>query len=370
MNKIRFYSIDALRFFAFFKVFLLHLPIAGNFPIYAYLKSGGGIGVYFFFVLSGFLITYLLVFEKQSSNTINFKRFLVRRSLRIWPLFFLWVGIVFLLPYSFKENIGLHLNSGGYELNWASFFFMENYLMLIHDSFPRTTPLSVFWSLCIEEHFYIFWLISLFFIPIKHLFKFLLATIILAWVCRIVEPMVFNNQLISTNDVFTNLDLFAIGGILGYFTVVNYKGISEFIKKIPLFYQWFVVVMSLVMVVFQNDILPYLPHSVFNIFRPTIIAIVFTILLVLFVSNDSKIKIKNKIFNYLGTISYGLYVYHIVVIHVLIHFSSQLQIHLDSAINLWIFAITSLMLSIGISSLSYHFFELPFLKFREKNFNQ
>ena len=71
MNKIRFHSIDALRFFAFFKVFLLHLPYQGDSSVFNYLKSGGGIGVYLFFVLSGFLITYLLVFEKLKTNKLN-----------------------------------------------------------------------------------------------------------------------------------------------------------------------------------------------------------------------------------------------------------------------------------------------------------
>ncbi len=172
-NRLHFHSLDALRFFAFLKVYLLHIPIHGDFPIFSFIKSGGGIGVSFFFVLSGFLITYLLVFEKQKTGKINIKNFLVRRSLRIWPLFYLMVIMVFLLPYEFKELIGFHMTPNGYEFDWKySFSFLENYKALLMDAPPKTTPLSVFWSLCIEEHFYIFWLILLSLTPVKHIFKF------------------------------------------------------------------------------------------------------------------------------------------------------------------------------------------------------
>lgn len=102
MEKIHFHSLDALRFFAFLKVYMLHVPIQGNFPILNYIKGGGGLRVSFFFVLSGFLITYLLVFEKIQNGKIKIKKFFIRRSLRIWPLFYLIVIIVFLLSNNFK----------------------------------------------------------------------------------------------------------------------------------------------------------------------------------------------------------------------------------------------------------------------------
>ena len=68
--KTEFHTIDALRFFAFFKVFLLHLPTDRYFLLFGYLKKGGGIGVSFFFVLSGFLITYSLSEEKMQMKNI------------------------------------------------------------------------------------------------------------------------------------------------------------------------------------------------------------------------------------------------------------------------------------------------------------
>lgn len=111
---------------------------------------------------------------------INIRKFLIRRSLRIWPLFYLMVIIAFLLPNEIKNIIGFHMLGGGYDFDWRySFTFLENYNMLYVDNFPKTTPLSVFWSLCIEEHFYIFWIICLSLLPIKHFTKLLFVCITL-----------------------------------------------------------------------------------------------------------------------------------------------------------------------------------------------
>lgn len=367
MKKIHFHSIDALRFFAFLKVYLLHVPIQGEFPVFAFLKSGGGIGVSFFFVLSGFLITYLLVFDKIQNKQINIKKFLIRRSLRIWPLFYLMVIVVFLLPFGLKQNAGLHMVGSGYDLDWRySFSFLENYKMLVLDLPVKTTPLTVFWSLCIEEHFYLFWMICLFFIPVKHLTKFFLLSIVIAWLSRIVEPMIFENIRINTNDLFTNLDYFAIGGIPGFLAAKNYQKLVSFIEKIPLWSKYLIILVVVVSVVFQKELLPVETDSVFFIFRSTIIAILFSALIAVLIPANSKIKIKSRVLSYLGSISYGLYVYHIIFIHVVFQYFINRNIKIDNWQTLLIFMGITFGGTVLISSLSYKYFEKPFLSLREK----
>ena len=172
MKKLHFHSFDAFRFFAFLKVFLLHAPLvvatqSDSFMMWYndHIRAGGGIGVSFFFVLSGFLITYILTHDKINHGKINVKKFFVRRAFRIWPLFYLMVIIALVIPPDFAKEIGYHMNGGGYETDWRySFSFLENYKMIIMDNVPKTSPLSVFWSLCIEEHFYIIWMIVFFFL--------------------------------------------------------------------------------------------------------------------------------------------------------------------------------------------------------------
>src|SRR5215210_6286731 len=105
-NKIFFENLDGLRFFCFLSVFLFHSfhtenPDISSSPVYRLFKhslfGNGNLGVNFFFVLSGFLITYLLIEEKKLTGKIHIGNFWIRRILRIWPLYFacVLIGFVF-----------------------------------------------------------------------------------------------------------------------------------------------------------------------------------------------------------------------------------------------------------------------------------
>jgi peptidoglycan/LPS O-acetylase OafA/YrhL len=369
-GKLHFHSLDALRFFAFFKVYLLHIPaLTATLPVFAIIQRGGGIGVCFFFVLSGFLITYLLVHEKNVNGKINIKKFLIRRSLRIWPLFLMIMALIFFLPVDIKTLfLGYNYYEGGYDFDWRfSFTFLENYKMYITDSHPKTTTINMFWTLCVEEHFYILWVFSLFFIPKKRILLFLFSSIGIAIIARFFEPMITHNQHIETNDIFTNLDYFAIGGILGYSVANNFKKVSKLISSIPYWIKGLVIIFAVVFVFFQSSIYPYNHPSISNVFRPTFIALLFTCLLAVFIPKDSKVRISSKNpLTYLGKISYGLYVYHIFIIVGLMKIFSHFNLILDNWSNLSLFLSTSFVLTIIISSLSYHYFEKPFLRLREK----
>lgn len=366
MSKLHFHSLDALRFFAFFKVFLLHLPNQGGNPIFGYLKSGGGIGVSFFFVLSGFLITYLLAKEKIQTQRIDIKKFLVRRTLRIWPLFLLLVTIAALLPYDLKDSIGFHMVGGGYEFDWRySFTFLENYKMLIEDNFPKTTPLSVFWSLCIEEHFYLLWVIAFAIIPTKHLPKFLVAGIVVSWISRFIEITYFSNQTIVANDLLTNLDFFAIVGLLGYFTARNYEKLSARILKLSNGLRWLIIVLTVLTVIFQPTLFPQ-DKIWWNIIGSTIVALIFTCCIAMFIPQRSSVRIGNKLLAYLGVRSYGLYVFHIIFIHVALQYCADHNILIASWTSILAFTFVTLSLSVAVSIISYQFFELPLLRLRDR----
>lgn len=366
-EKKRFHTLDALRFFAFIKVYLLHIPLQGDFPIFSFLKSGGGIGVSFFFVLSGFLITYLLVFEKIQSGQINLRKFFVRRSLRIYPLFFFLVGVAFLLPYDFKERIGFHIVGGGYDLDWRfSFTFLENYKMLLTDNFPKTTPLSVFWSLCIEEHFYITWMIMLFLFPKKRILVFLISCIFIAWTARYFDPIIWENSMIQQNDLFTNMDYFAIGGILGWLVATKYNRVIRLIERISTTKKYCYILAVTLLVIFQSQILP---EQIFmlSILRPTIIALAFTLLIAIFIPPNSSIQVKdNHPISYLGKISFGLYVYHLIFVHVLFQYFLKEKILMDDWWTVGIFMLATFGGSVFVSMLSFRFLETPFLKWRNR----
>ncbi|MBJ6144628.1 acyltransferase [Hymenobacter sp. BT559] len=366
--KLHFHSLEALRFFAFFKVFLLHLPLAIPSPVLSYLKRGGGIGVQFFFVLSGFLITYLLVADKLTRGQVDIRRFFIRRSLRIWPLFYAMVGLAFLLPDAWADRWGLHMVGGGYVPDWRfSFTFLENYKMLLADNSPRTTPLPVFWSLCIEEHFYLVWMLLVFLLPVRRLPWFLLACLPLACLFRYLEPLALpTNTQVETNDLLTHLDVFAVGGLLGYWVATDYPGFSARVNSWPLPLRYGIMSVVLVAVLFQVDVLPYVPRSLFNVFRPLLIATLFSALIALFLPAHSAIRLKSRVLAYLGTISYGLYVFHIVVIHVAFQYCLLYHITLDTWGKGTVMFLVTFGGSVVLSSLSFHYFEQPFLRLRDR----
>lgn len=376
VEKRHFHSFDAFRFFAFLKVFLLHAPLvyAATTPDWMYwvnehIRYGGGIGVSFFFVLSGFLITYILTVDKMNQGNISPKKFFIRRAFRIWPLFYLMVIIALTIPADVAQHIGFHMNGGGYEPDWLfSLTFTENIQMIIQDNVPKTTPLSVFWSLCIEEHFYILWMIVFFLLKRKWIPYFLFGSILFAIFFRIIEPGLYQNERVEWHGLFSNLDYFAWSGLLGYYVASDYQKVSNFVNRIPFIYRLLYVVGVVLMIYFLAAIFEH-DSYLLNIMRYTLTAVVFTGLLLVFIPEDSKLRFSEKnVFTQLGKISYGLYVYHIIWVHVVYKFYRDYSIEVDTLRNYLLFLMITFSLTVITSYLSYTFFEQPFLRWRERIF--
>ena len=375
-KKNYFHSLDALRFFAFFKVFIFHIPlifVAENEPVKQWfsdhIRHGGGIGVSFFFVLSGFLITNILTKEKLKTGTIDLKRFFMRRAFRIWPLYYFLVIVALTLPYDVAQNIGFHTNWGGYDPDWRfSLVFADNYKSLIMDMAPKTTPLPVFWSLCIEVHFYLIWMVVLFFLKRKWIPYFLVVAIFIAWIFRVYDHQIWQNETITNNDIFTNLDYFAISGLLGYFVAVDRDKVEAFVKRIPPIikhvYIWAVVLMLFNLKwVFMHDV------WWLNTFKFTIQALIFTGVVLIYLPHDKKWQISDSnIFSRLGKMCYGLYVYHIIWIHMIIKVYRNNGIKLDNWPDYGWFCLITFVGTLITSYLSYHYFEQPVLRLKERVF--
>ncbi|MDP1800300.1 MAG: acyltransferase, partial [Bacteroidota bacterium] len=164
-KNIYFKGLNGLRFFAAFAVIITHIELIKDqmhCPNLYYTSKMifelGGLGVVFFFVLSGFLITYLLLKEKELTDTINVKKFYIRRVLRIWPLYFLIVILgFFVLPHfhfmeiSFFAKYNAHLSV----FNLVLFLVMlPNLAFAIFKPLPHIGQL---WSIGVEEQFYLLW---------------------------------------------------------------------------------------------------------------------------------------------------------------------------------------------------------------------
>lgn len=357
-NRRYFHTFDALRFFAFFKVFLLHLPIVA-FPWFNYLKAGGGIGVQFFFVLSGFLITYIILEEKNRTGTLNLKNFFVRRVLRIWPLYYLMVLVAYATPYILNRFLHLSSSPEGYEPQlWVSLTFLENYKMMITGEHANVSPLSVMWSLCIEEHYYIVWGMLLYFINTKRLHVVIIISILLGVVSR----FAYYQLNIPASDLPTNIDLFAFGAIPAYMLVYHPQKLAKLLGNISLFRKRIFVLALLVVVTICSQ---YAGDDGPFILLTTLLGALFTILIAFTLPDNKMLKISDK--NWLsrmGVYTYGLYLYHTLVINLLLQLFAKGGWGVDKPVYAIVFFIISLIGSLLCSIASYHLFEKMFLRLK------
>lgn len=353
MNKrLHFHTFDAFRFIAFFLVFLLHAPLPNN-PVMNFFSKSGGIGVSFFFVLSGFLITYILLYEKEVNNKINLKKFFIRRALRIWPLYYLMILFAFLTPY-ILEILKLPYSNEGYTPNWLiSCFFLENYNMLFTGNFPNTSPLRVMWSLCIEEHFYIVWGVIFYFFSTKKLPVIIISSILIATVSRVIYSYYSINNL----DLFTNIDYFAYGAIPAY-CLIKKSSVIKKINSLSIAKKTFIVFITLSYVFISPNI-----HFQFQQFiNPFVFGMLFSLIIFFIISPKKSIYIKNSnVISKLGLFTYGLYLYHTIVINLLIQVFRKFNLNINS----FTLSTLSLLITILISVISYRIFELKFIRLKK-----
>jgi peptidoglycan/LPS O-acetylase OafA/YrhL len=363
LNKIYFPNLNGIRFFAAFLVIIHHVEQLKSFfglqNIWgksSFISIIGPLGVKLFFVLSGFLITFLLLAEEKKTSTISIKKFYVRRILRIWPLYFLIISLsLFVLP-----NFGF-FTWPGFEKEIVSqnmmpktvlfFTFFANLALVFFGTIPYA---SQTWSIGTEEQFYLIWPIIL--KKIKKYRIFIMLSIILGYyLISALLKMPFSNFIPYKNifkafwDGFT-IDCMAIGGFFAVILFTDSKYLKYFLNR------WFFYVALCTV-----TICVILGYN-FPIFDSQIYCVLFGIIILNFAANRNiKISLENKYFNYLGQISYGLYMYHPISILLII----KLGMSIGITSNFIIYPL-SLILTICISSFSYEYFEVWFLKLKSR----
>ncbi|PWE01333.1 acyltransferase family protein [Marinilabilia rubra] len=351
-TRKHFHTFDALRFFSFLLVFFHHLPTKENSWLQWFSESGG-IGVSFFFVLSGFLITYILLLEKHNQTELSLKNFFGRRILRIWPLFYAMILFAFLTPH-ILDFLNLPDSNQGYEPDWlVSVLFLENYKIMLTESLPGISPLPVMWSLCVEEHFYILWGLLFFIVPNSKTWIIALTALLSGVIFRIIYHM---NGLIFA-DIFTNIDYFAFGSIPAFILVKKHRLIDK-VAEIPLTlkYLFFLFTLGLIFIVPQVNF----PGK--DIITPNILGFFFAINILFTLPPRNALHIKDSLWiSRLGIYTYGLYLFHTIVISLVL----QVQKILNVSFNWAIIATLSLTITIVISILSYNLFEKKFLKLKK-----
>jgi len=283
--------------------------------------------------------------------------------LRIWPLFYLGILIAYTNIY-ISGRFSLGTNEGYSPNIFFSLSFLENYYMIFQNNFPNGAPLRVFWSLCVEEHFYFIWFLLFRMFSLKRLMKVFIILWLTGIAYRIGFYFLFPQKNYYDFDVVSKFDFFCAGGLAGLQVATGFERLKKSIHKINIFARNGFAILVLVFFFF-HQLIP--GGRITDLYFPIISATFFSGLIVLVATSSSFLHIKEThIFSKLGKISYGLYVYHSVVLVVLLAIINRAGLQFGNTILFFSFCTISFLLTACISFLSFKYFETPFLRLKEK----
>jgi len=371
--KVYFPGLHGIRFLAALAVVVHHIEqLKGlaktGFPLPPAQWHGLGLsGVGLFFVLSGFLITYLLLTENQELGRIDIAKFYGRRILRIWPLYYLIVLLAFFVVP--------HLtNFGGAPITTQPHFSMTLLLFLLilpHFAislYPPVFGASQTWSIGVEEHFYIVWplLVRLFIKRLMLLFAGLIVCKLLllrglpslayrgglwGWDPALVTVLNVTHELVRVFQI----EYMTIGAMAAYlFFGGTFKRATWLLNPV-------LQALNFLLLIWLID------HDDFRFYN-IIQASVFALFIVHVVTNSKLWPVLDcKPLRYLGTISYGIYMFHPVIIALLVDKLTTIPAVKASSglLNGLLYSLT-IAATIGIAALSYAFFETPFLRMKKR----
>jgi peptidoglycan/LPS O-acetylase OafA/YrhL len=361
-QRIYFRNLDILRFVAAYMIVILHCFFGWKvkFGLPAFLSELSpatkdrlelvmhnlSFGVDVFFLISGFLITYLLLSEKEKNGKVDVIKFYIRRAFRIWPLYFFMLLLAPILTFYLFEQ------SPTYSYH---FLFAGNFDLISNGT--KSIATNHLWSICIEEHFYLFCPLLIGFIPMKKLPQALLFIVLITIVFRAFF-------LSSTADygmayyvhTLSRIDTLALGGYFGY---LFYHKKIQFNNPLPVR----LIVYSFFLLLFFN--VNYVDSGSFihDAVKKYLFVLPAAYWIGNFLFNPYAIFAMRKpnFLLHFGKVSYGIYMFNPVLIFLIITLFAKLGWQ-----NYFLF-LAMVHVALAISTfLSYRFFELPFLALKEK----
>ena len=371
-KSVYFKNLDAIRFIGAMFVFLQHafIPFSYQFKVenpilskFITFVTTGGIGVSLFFVLSGFLLTYLIITEVETTGKLNLKNFYIRRFLRIWPLYFAVVVLWFVIFNGVKSFFGFEFTN--YSNIFMHLSFLSNFDLIkiyqsgqgIHGMFQ-----NINWSVSIEEQFYLFW--PLVFLLPKKFWLLLISGLLLFSIWFRVENA--NVPYLNYLHTFSVLVDLVMGGLFAYATIYSKKIRKAFentntLSHTMLFIFTFLVLLFCVNLIFGIDGNPFSRVVSSFLFASIIASQAFT-------KNKSILNLGNyRVPTYWGGLSYGIYLLHPVAIKILD--LSCRKLNIDYRASFWselIVACLVFILTLLLSKLSYKFLESKFLRHKKQ----
>jgi peptidoglycan/LPS O-acetylase OafA/YrhL len=340
-------QLDALRAFAVLAVMVHHfLPVDRYIP--TDFLTLGLLAVRLFFVLSGFLITGILLSYRSDEPGNALKRFYSRRVLRIFPIYYLTLFIALALQVrSIQQGAFWHLT------------YTSNFIAPFHPEWMG--PASHFWTLAVEEQFYLVWPFIMLFVPRAYLTHVIVATIALAVIFRALVLYVLPIPM-EAGGVFTFATLDSLGGgaLLALF---------HYNEKLRPHLRGF---MKLCLVAGTAILAACTFCYVYRIgFRPLYTFLCLGVSLVFMVliektsrgfSGKAKFLLEHPVVLYTGKISYGLYVYHNFMLAIVLYSLSKTAAPADYSR----IAPLSFIATFAAAMLSWHLIEKPISRLKNK----
>ena len=346
-------QLDALRAIAVLLVVIDHW--FSKYHIFNRFTDNGSLGVTLFFVLSGYLITAILLnskteIERGGSAKQAFKTFYFRRSLRIFPIYYLLLIILLVINAAQMQ-----------EQYWWHFLYLSNFYMYVFDIFPG--QLSHLWSLSVEEQFYLFWPAFIFLVPRSKLVISFVIGIVFATVFRIASFDLPNHM--GRYLMPASLDSFCIGALLAYGQLHAsywYGWVRSNMNK--LLAAFFLIFLCFIYAQTKMQT-PMADYAVLGVYYLLISSLFVLVIMKCSIGITNKYLapvLNNKGLLYLGKISYGLYLYHNFIPEIYnIEFPEVLE-----PVSLYFVQLFRLALLVLLATASWYLIEKPLLKLKDK----
>lgn len=320
----------------------------------------GWIGVDIFFVLSGFLITGILVSSKE--KPYYFKNFFIRRSLRIFPLYYLFLVLMFFVIPLLKSD--LIDDFSYYQHNQIYFWlYIQNWLFSL-EGFPENFALHHLWSLGVEEQFYLFWPFIVYFTPSKRLIQVSLLLIVASVLFRHFGDLIGFVFPYKYVHIFSRMDTLLMGGLV----ILLLKAYPKSVKKYALY---LFILSSLVVFAYigmNRTVDFWYLDPIYSFIGLTFASLLAVICCDYKWSPNIREILNINILKWFGKYSYGIYIYHYPLYFIGLEFlvpilnNSGIGLNSSGIIN----GTFCIIITCIISYFSFQYFEVKFLALKDR----
>lgn len=340
-------GLNAMRAIAITMVVFYHM----GFPF------SGQLGVIIFFVLSGFLITSILLKELRDTGTISLRKFYRARAYRIFPAFYTFFVLALILMVLQHQPIHWWQEA-------SSFFYVSNYARAALPLAGRLNfPMSHTWSLAVEEQFYMLWPMALLWIATRRrsAIAFVGSAILAIWIWRAVVLFTFKMPMsilpvsYACNAFDTRADALLIGGLIA---IVAFGGNTNARAALCGLLSPWLAIASLIVLAFSNrfDVGNH-SNLITYIFNFSLEPVFTGIVLIqwVFLGYKQWHFLEHAAIKFVARISYSIYLYHLLALEILIPIPIP---HIERIIKL--------PLILALACASYYLVERPFMRIRDR----